>query len=181
MNVTNSIFSQRGTFSVEFAIVGIFFGLLLIFSSDLVIKLSMKGKLDRLSFSSVSILKERTQLYGKQTVVSHSQAEQINNIAFSSLKRMNRTVRHERFGVRVEGMTFSKSGEMNPIATYQFGLTFTPSKPLAELEHLSVLTSWGRRVPLYRVSVCYQTNNWFGSLIGSNYELVCSESVMIGR
>jgi tight adherence protein F len=179
--VTNSISSQRGSFSIEFAIVGVCFSLLLIFASDLVVKMSMKGKLDRLSFSAVSILKERTQLYDQVSSSNYSQAKQIYEITSLSLNRMSNTFSRDRFGVHVEEMTFSKTGKRNPIVTHQFGLPFTTSQLITDLESLSVLSSWGRRVPLYRVSVCYQTDNWFGSLIGANYDLVCSESIMIGR
>lgn len=179
--MTNSISSQRGSFSIEFAIVGVCFSLLLIFASDLVVKMSMKGKLDRLSFSAVSILKERTQLYDQVSSSNYSQAKQIYEITSLSLNRMSNTFSRDRFGVHVEEMTFSKTGKRNPIVTHQFGLPFTTSQLITDLESLSVLSSWGRRVPLYRVSVCYQTDNWFGSLIGANYDLVCSESIMIGR
>ena len=181
MNVTNSISSQRGNFSIEFAIVGVCFSLLLIFASDLVVKMSTKGKLDRLSFSAASILKERTQLYDEKSSSNYSQAKQIYDITSLSLSRMSNTFSLDRFGIQLEEMTFSKNGTKNPIGTHQFGLPFTTSQPITDLEHLSVLSSWGRRVPLYRVSVCYRTDNWFGSLIGANYELVCSESIMIGR
>lgn len=64
MNDRNLKSKQRGIFSIEFAIVGICFSLLLAFSGDVIIKLSIKGKLDRLSYSLVNVLKERTQLYG---------------------------------------------------------------------------------------------------------------------
>lgn len=50
MNVTNLKYKQKGTFAIEFAIVGLFLGILLMVTIDSTIKISTKGKLDRLSF-----------------------------------------------------------------------------------------------------------------------------------
>ena len=58
MNGLNLKSKQRGVFSIEFAIVGVVFSLLLAFSGDVIMKISIKGKLDRLSYSLVNVLKE---------------------------------------------------------------------------------------------------------------------------
>ncbi|WP_254795850.1 tight adherence pilus pseudopilin TadF [Moritella viscosa] len=43
------------------------------------------------------------------------------------------------------------------------------------------MTSWGRRASIYRVTMVYRTENWFGALIGEEFNTVSSSAIMIGR
>ena len=180
--MTNLKFKQGGNFSVEFAIVGLFFGLMLVFSGDVIIKLSVKGKLDRLSFSLVNVLKERTQLYGEDYKIKPAEATSLQTIAEHSLGRTLGTFDNSKFGILVEELTFSAIGAANPLNPFPLGSqSCEVSKTLAELAYLSVVTSWNRQASLYRVTLCYETDNWAGSLLGTDFTTVSSSSVMIGR
>lgn len=174
---------QQGTFSVEFAIVGLMFSFLLVFSGDVIIKLSMKGKLDRLSYSMVNILKERTQLYNEDYKITQAEASELNTISRGSLTRMSASSFNTNdLQVIVEELTFADIGRPNAVRTFNFGRQICSlNTTLADLEHLSVVTSWDRQATLYRVSLCYETENWVGELLGGDFRVVSSDAVIIGR
>jgi len=166
----------RGNFTVEFAIVGLFFSLLLVFSGDVIIKLATKGKLDRLSYSLVSVLKERTQLYSGDEVLS-TEAVNLKTIAVNSLNRTFTNFEDEDFSMCVEGLTFDASNLAKPV---NYSCSWTASETLAELSTFSVITSM-QQAPVYRVTLSYETDNWIGDLLGETFTTVTSSSVMVGR
>jgi len=173
---------QSGNFTVEFSIVAIFFSLQLVFSGDVIIKLSVKGKLDRLSFSLVNVLKERTQLYSESYQIKQSEAAALKKIAVNSLKRTYGNFKGENFGFLVEEQTFSDIAAPNALSKFNLGAQrCAVAKSLGQLQHLSVVTTWNRQATLYRVTLCYETDNWIGGLLGKEFTTVSSSSVMIGR
>ncbi|MCG7497042.1 ATP-binding protein [Vibrio sp. Of7-15] len=174
--------SQRGTFSVEFAIVGIFFALLLVFSGDIIIKMSIKGKLDRLAFSMVSILKERTELYDDDYKITSAEVDAIFDITRNSLARTLGSYEASRLGMLVEEQTFRDINSPNAAVRFSRGQqTCQVSQFLSQLTDLSVVTSWGRQASLYRVTLCYETDNWVGELLGEQFTTVSTNAIMIGR
>lgn len=182
MNVRNLKFKQAGVFSIEFAIVGIFFGLLLSFSGDVIMKLSIKGKLDRLSYSLVNVLKERTQLYGMDYRLTSEEVDSLNNIAIHSLSRTFGAFDAHKYGVLVEELSFSSVDVPNPIISERRGAqTCRVNQSIRDLKALTVLSVRGRIMPLYRVVLCYESDNWFGSIVGKHYTTVMSDSIVIGR
>ena len=46
---------------------------------------------------------------------------------------------------------------------------------------MSVMTTWGRRAALYRITLCYETNSWFAAFKSGNNSVVSSSALMIGR
>lgn len=186
MSVKSLNYSQRGTFTVEFAIVGLIFSLLFVFSGDVIIKLAYKGKLDRLAYSLVNIVKERTQLYDDSYSLTPANVTTVANIAEASLRRMITDFDSNKFGYVIEAVTFDASHR----STYQaFSSNVvgnsaiqcnTPNK-LNQMMHLSKITTWGRPSTLYRVTLCYETANWIGDLLNMNFTRVESDAVMIGR
>lgn len=173
---------QSGNFTVEFAIVGLFFALLLVFSGDVIIKLSVKGKLDRLSFSLVNVLKERTALYTVKYQINAAEALAMQSIAVNSLSRTLGNFDAGKFGILVEDLTFAAIDKPNPLNSFPLGeQKCAPANTLDKLANLSVVTSWGRQATLYRVTLCYETDNWIGDLLGSAFTTVSSSSIMIGR
>jgi tight adherence protein F len=190
MNCRNSQFKQRGVFSVEFALIAVFFSVLLVFSGDVIIKLSTKGKLDRLSYSLVSIIKERSKLYPVDSTLTQAEIEaeadtntdaevdDIYLIASRSLARTMGSFEPASLGMRVEQITYNPDRQIEDVR----GTGCNVNQPLnALLTPLGVVTSWGRNVGLYRVTLCYQTDNWFGNLVGQRYTTVSSSSVITGR
>lgn len=182
MSVQNLKSKQRGVFSIEFAIIGLVFSLLLAFSGDVIMKISIKGKLDRLSYSLVNVLKERTQLYGADYQLTGSEVTSLNNIAKHSLTRTFSVFDASNYGFLVEELSFSDSETPNPMISEQRGtIRCRVDQSIDELEKLTVLSVRGRKMPLYRVAICYESNNWFGGLVGKSYTRVMSDSIVIGR
>lgn len=177
--------TQLGGFTVEFAIVGAFLSLLLVFCGDITIKLAYKGKLDRLSYSLVNVLKERTQLYGEEYFLTTNQVTSIVNIATDSLRRTANAFDPARLGYLIESVTF----DQDQVPTYEAFpqvldgtvKTCQTNRTLDTMTHLSKVTTWGRRTTLYRVTLCYETNNWLGDLLNREFKTVQSDAVMIGR
>ncbi|PMH46900.1 hypothetical protein BCU68_01310 [Vibrio sp. 10N.286.49.B3] len=177
---------QKGTFSIEFAIIGVFFSLLIAFSGDVIIKLSVKGKLDRLSYSLVNILKERTQFYSSDPDFT-ADGKVLNKISKQSLQRTMPTFENSNYGLLIESLAFYDPDDNSTYASpyYQSlergGNHCSVSDSLEDLESLAILSSWDRKVPLYRVTLCYETDNWIGDLLGTQFSTVSSSSFMIGR
>lgn len=174
---------QKGIFSIEFAIVGVIFSLLFVFSGDVISKLSFKGKLDRLSFSMVNILKERTQLYSDDYAITQEQVDLLVDISSQSLGRTIRSFDSASFGYVFESVTFDSDN--NPTLTSfsqsGSGISCTVGSSLLSYQHLSKVTTWNRQTSLYRVTFCYNTDNWIGDLLGREFRRVQSDAVMIGR
>nr|WP_237476280.1 tight adherence pilus pseudopilin TadF [Vibrio eleionomae] len=179
---------HKGSFTVEFAIVGVFFALLLVFSGDLVIKLSMKGKLERLSYSMVSVLKERTQLFDEDTFdITNTQATDIYNVAANSMQRTMGKFEAEKFGVDLKVRQRSNYGlgnstiavtDWNSADALGIGISCNGHEPDREL---IFQTSWGRSATLYEVTLCYSTPNWFGQLVDEQYLSVSANAITLGR
>jgi len=187
MNKANLIPQQRGSFTVEFAVVGLLFATLLVFSSDVIIKISMKGKLDRLSFSAVSIIKERTQLYSNGNTVDYtmtsSEVDSIYGVILTSMKRTTSSFDSAKFGMRFEEQTYTNSGVANALVFFNSGLNVCQvSTNLSAIENdLAVTTTWGRKSTLYRVTLCYETVNGVVSMLDSGFTTIQSSSVLLGR
>lgn len=162
--------------------VGLFFSLLLVFSGDVIIKLSVKGKLDRLSYSLVNVIKERTQLYDGNLQMTDKDINDIDLIARHSLERTFGNYDASHYGLLIESQRFSGIGQALP-ATHETrgSLTCRVAEPISQLQHLSVVSVWGHQMPLYRVTLCYRTDNWFGDLVSTQFTDVTSDSIVIGR
>ncbi|MDB1123137.1 tight adherence pilus pseudopilin TadF [Vibrio algarum] len=167
------------------SIVSMAFVMMLMFAGDLVAKISMKGKLDRLSFSAASVAKERTQLYSEDYKMSNQQLNDIYDVMAKSLKRTYTNYSQADFGMLYEEQTYSTSGVTNALVTWNStgGITCSVSENLSQIEsNLAVTTSWGRKSTLYRVTLCYETENWLiGFALGSGFTRVTSSSVILGR
>lgn len=172
---------EQGNFTVEFAIVAVFFSMLLVFSGDIITKLSVKGKLDRMSYSVANIVKERTQLFDESSFsITESEYKKADAIAQASLSRTLESFDSKLFGSVLEVQTFNNNFAPNDLQTFSSGnIACDIGDPLSP--DLSVITSWGRKATLYRITLCYETDNWFGELIGGEFKVVNSRSIAIGR
>ena len=131
----------------------------------------------------VNVLKERTQLYDSDLKFTWTDAQQVRDIARNSLKRTIGSFDEQRFGVLVEEVTFSRVGGTGQLNQFPLGTNRCLVRlPLNELRQLSVETIRNRQASLYRVTLCYRTNNWIGSLLDiDEFKEVSSSSVVIGR
>ena len=179
--INSRLSKEKGTFTVEFAIVGIIFSLLLVFTGDLVIKLATRGQLDRIAYSSVSLLKERSQLFYQDSDMTQDEAEKIYKIVESSLRRTLGGFDENRFGFIINarrGVDF----EFNWTSPDGLASNCT-SRDLAGpyTQELGFATSGQNQVTLYQVTLCYDTLDWYGHLLGRDYQRVSTNAIMVGR
>ncbi|GAK83915.1 Flp pilus assembly surface protein TadF [Vibrio ponticus] len=183
MKEINSISKQAGTFTIEFALVGLLLGTMFLFTADVVVKLSMKGKLDRMSYSATSLLKERTQLYSEDYLTTAADADAIFNVIQGSIERTTASYQASRFGMVIEEQTYAADSSPNALKTIRRGDQLCQlDQTLGQLRNsLAVVTSWGRQATLYRVTLCYATDNMVEHVLDSGFSMVSSSSVVIGR
>lgn len=185
---------QRGVFAVEFALVAAVIGLFLVFISDVVIKQNIQGNLQRLSYSGVNIIKERTQLYNVD--MDNDQFNELRNILISSITRTMGGFEDEMFGIYLEQVVLldKEACKENTIADcYNVGYSHgkkgskikdrcQPATPLKDMHGLYFTTNLNTPPTFYQVTLCYQTADWFGNYVGVDYNgLVRVSSVMMGR
>ena len=188
-------YKQKGTFAIEFALVGVFLAVIIAFSGDVIVKVSVKGKLDRLSYSIVSLAKEKTQLYGDDRYkIQNDDVDLLYTVAKNSLSRTIGDFESDKFGMIMEEQTYSGTS-LDALYTRRLGsadssdgatATCVEGTSLSTIEgsdntRLSVLTTWGRMASVYRVTMCYETENYVGSALGSDFTVVKSSSVILGR
>ena len=180
---------QSGVFTVEFALVASIIALFLVFISDVVTKQSMHGHLQRLSYSGVNVIKERTQLYTPELYpdeyvkISNIQTQQLFRLLQNSMQRTMSGFNPGAFGMYLEQVLFEDNDLSKPVPTVvnQPGMACTPRQKLESMTDLFLETSWGNAAPLYRVTLCYKSDNWFGALVDTEFTTVSASSIMIGR
>ena len=174
---------QVGVFTVELALVTVIIFSFITFTSELTIRQSIHGLLQNLSFSGVSLIKERTQLYDSNATVSHDQATDLFRLLSQSMSRSFAGFRESNFGMTIEQVTFRNKDIKAPVLSlYKKGIS-CPSggKRLTRETQLFFLTERGNPIPLYRVSLCYQKgDNSFLSQL-TNRQKLASSAIMIGR
>lgn len=166
---------QRGNFTVEFAIVGIVFSLLIAFSGEIVTKLAIRGKLDRMAYSGATIIAERTQLFDEEYDVDVSEGVANYSIIKASLARTMKNFNESNFGYSLDMFTYS-SGDSSAAPT----TIYTTGKPCSvrtPSSNMLVTTGWGRSLSLYQVTLCYDVDNWYGG----DSSLINSFSIALGR
>lgn len=171
---------ESGNFTVEFALILSTFIFIFLFSGDLVYRLVLQGKIDRTSYSLVNIIKARTQFFGRDGNVTSTQANTLYQIAINSFHRNFNNFDENELGLIVESQTFWDIAHANSPKRYILG-GLSCTQPTGNMSETSVVTSWGRQAPVYRVTICYKAKSMLGSLAGHAYPAVYSSSVMIGR
>ncbi|MBM7038390.1 tight adherence pilus pseudopilin TadF [Vibrio ulleungensis] len=181
--MTNSISRQKGVFIVEFTLMLFSLVIFILFTMDVMFKVSTKGKLDRIAFSAVSIAKERTQLYDSRNTFSDDDAKMIYQITSGSLARTMGDFDATKYGIQIEAQNYTDEGVPLTVDVFSEGsLDCSNGETLSDLEpQLRVTTSWGRNANLYRVVTCYDTENYVAGVLGNGFTQVGSSAVMVGR
>ncbi|RUM48906.1 MAG: hypothetical protein DSY85_16750 [Marinomonas sp.] len=179
--------SQRGTFVVEFAAISFALVLLMAFCGDLVIRLATKGKLDRMAYSAVTIVKERSALFAAEDFqlldgsARQTQFDELHKIVEASLIRTMGSFNAQQFGMTLDVIGIGENDELvggsNTLPDDQ-GIQCESSQSMQTLvTALKLDTS----PTLYRITLCYETVNWFGGLLDEDYGMVRSHAISIGR
>lgn len=168
---------QRGSFVVEFALVLVFFSGLFGMLVNYSIAINTKGQLDRVAYSLATIVAERRQLFNSSLDVCFpeqagdckKQAEEFYALVSASMGRMMSNFDKTKFGLRIEQVSLDKKGlneggaelekrydRIDKGTIAQCDVT-TEAQTMSESDakRLLPLTTRGRRLPLYQVSVCY--------------------------
>jgi tight adherence protein F len=181
--LSNSYNKQKGAFLVEFAVLAASLSVFFLFTVDVMFKISAKGKLDRVSYSAVSIMKERTQLYDATFAMTSADTGLIYNVMEGSIRRTMGDFDELDFGILFEAQTYDTSGVKQDLVSIDEGnKQCEPKETLGQLEpQLKVETNWGRPASLYRVTVCYDTENFVAGVLGNGFTQVSSSAVIVGR
>ncbi|WP_407334425.1 tight adherence pilus pseudopilin TadF [Enterovibrio sp. 27052020O] len=182
----HSVSKQRGVFVIELTMILLAFSLIIVFTMDVVVKQTVKGKLDRLSYSLVSLLRERSQLFDGKETMTYDEAAQSFSLIQRSLSNTMGNFDISRLGMVIEQQRFDAN--KNPIAAVVNQHIFNlgayecePEEALSRKIDLSPVTQFDNKLALYQVTLCYRTDNWYGNLAGETFERVRSISLSFGR
>lgn len=160
--------TQQGSFIIEFALFSVFFSTLILFTADIVIKQDLAGQLDRLSYSAVNLLKERSELYQRNAEIDQAQVDQIKALLDSSLNRSYNNFIAGDFSIKVEQQLVDGDNNTTTGDTLNRGdFICNPAQSLASLvanvPELAPITNSGNRANLYQATLCYRAKDFIGN------------------
>lgn len=174
---------QRGVFSIEMAFVLIGMCACLYFCFDLGYQQIRKSQLERVSYSLVSVLKERSLLYRKNKndtqyeIVNASQVEQLKSIG-AKLLGVDKNKISVVVDYRIEAINKPR------VSALSAGIECTPLQTLSNKLDVT-LEKGGRPAPIYQVTICQQVPAWFESIVGGdkskNKRILQVQSSFVGR
>ncbi|EGQ7831330.1 tight adherence pilus pseudopilin TadF [Vibrio vulnificus] len=170
---------QQGAFMVELALVLMFISGLFVVMTNYVVAINTKGQLDRAVYSLTTIMAERKQFFdgdldicGRADPYCSETKRAVNYLSKASLKRMMPGFDESKFGVFVEQLVVEGDNPSNFIKRYKkFSSGVTDGCNLPNLDSLTKeealellpITSRNRRLPMYQITLCYETPfNIFG-------------------
>jgi len=161
--------NQRGVFAIEMSFVLFFIAALLIFTGDIAFKLFNRIALDRVSYSLVNIVKERSRFYDKRFELNKRDIDDIQMLASRLLGG------HRSFGLRVQSLNNGVN------QTFDGGAGAGCNVPALSAALVPENIA-GTAFPLYQVTLCYDIDNWFDKFLGSKTKShLQSTSVIVGR
>lgn len=181
--------NKRGSVTIEFIFMLILLTFIFAFLADFVIVRSTQGKLDNASYSLVNVLRERIQLFGDNGTATltdddlHDFEKVARGLLYGDKNDDNQKVLIvlEHFW-REPGST---SNKFERLPSSSNGCE--PYRKIEELVHLSPNSeiNEGRKIPLYQVTLCAETNSFFKSLYLSKENqslgLIRSSSLAVSR
>ncbi|OAN14031.1 hypothetical protein A3K86_12525 [Photobacterium jeanii] len=188
---------QRGSVAIELTFVLGALAMCMMFAGDLAAKMTIQGELDNLSYSMVNIIRDRSALYSTphakkvREELSKADAAQIDRIVRSTLSRQRVGFSEHKYALIVEGAQFynAASKDIPPsIKNYdifQFGNRQLSCDVLdkSEFTTLAPYTNKKRYMPMYRVTVCYESPDLFQRFAQSSSQpiVIRSSSINVGR
>ncbi|MEN3262213.1 tight adherence pilus pseudopilin TadF [Sodalis endosymbiont of Spalangia cameroni] len=179
------ITNQHASVAVEICLLISLFGFLLVYLTFITVCISTQGKLDRLSYSLVGILRERTVLYPPHQPLSSADVEELYAVAKIILHDMHINGDLSNLSIKAEELVFRGDKKANNtlvnrtspapgdgIPEYHFfraGKKSDNCEAPARLDTLGALSPdnnlYGKQ-PLYQVTLCYQIgmSNTFNKL-----------------
>lgn len=169
---------EKASISIE--MIGIFsiFSILIVLSADIGSLMVTQNKLEKISYSLASIIRERIALFDSRSI-NDNDAENLYNVATILAKN---TLKPE-FGMKLEVLTFKNEDEVK-IDSYNFGnLECNPSKTIDEFKDISFYTNYNENISLYRTTLCADPKSNFVPIknIGSSFIKPIASSITFGR
>ncbi|GAA5646284.1 MULTISPECIES: tight adherence pilus pseudopilin TadF [Vibrio] len=183
---------QKGAFAVELAMVLVFASGLFVVVVNYMLAINKKGQLDRAAYSLTTILAERKQLFNADLDICSGNCNQTENTAYSiaaaSMKRMIPNFDKTKFGMRIDEVRLDErvlsNGKVDYVRRHKalekgnvIGCNFPDMSDIDKAKAIEMLpvTSRNRRLPLYQVSLCYETPvNILGVANGEVFRIVSS-------
>ena len=169
---------QAGVFSIEMAFVLIGMCAALYFCFDLGYQQIRKSQLERVSYSLVSVLKERTLFYQKKEQVSTEEVNDLHLLAVRLLNIKNNSQVSVVVDQRIQGQPSTQIR-----STISQVISCKPHQMLSDKFDIT-LEKTGKKAPVYQVTVCQQIPAWFESVISGeakNSRILQVQSTFIGR
>lgn len=165
---------QAGAFTVELALVLMVFAGLFVAIANHLLAVDRKGQLDRATYSLTTILAERKQLFDANLDICAGDCRETEHVSFSivsaSLKRMSQSFDKTKLGMRIDEIRLEEKLDSSGKLVYKrvqktltkgaiHGCNFPDMSDMTKEKALELLpvTSRGRRLPMYQVSLCYET------------------------
>ncbi len=187
---------QKGSVAIELTFVLGALAMCMMFAGDLAAKMTIQGELDNLSYSMVNIVRDRSALYSSpqsKKVREHllpEDVDQIDRIVKSTLSRQRVGFDESKYALIVEEAHFKKQTKKAeflhnmPKANYR-GNSKLGCKPSdkSEFTALTPYTNKKRYMPMYRVTVCYESPDLFQRFTQSSESpiVIRSSSINVGR
>lgn len=191
--IKDFLLNKRGSVTIEFIFMLMLLTFIFAFLADFVIVRSTQGKLDNASYSLVNVLREQVQLFG-DNIGDNGTA----NLTDDDLHDFEKVARGLLYGDKNDDnqKVFivlehfwrepgSTSNKFERLPSSSNGCE--PYRKIEELVHLSPNSEIndGRKIPLYQVTLCAETNSFFKSLYLSKENqslgLIRSSSLAVSR
>lgn len=175
--MTNSK-TQHGVFSIEMAFVLVGMCAALYFCFDLGYQQMKKSQLERVSYSLVSVLKERSLAFDKRENVDKNEMHNLQKLAAKLL-----STEIEKVSVVVDYRIGQKRGR----SQYQKAVGDPPCNPHQKIDSRFDVTleKSGKKAPVYQVTVCQQVPAWFEKAINGKVDfddrILQAQSTFLGR
>lgn len=189
INQKNIVIDIQGVIIVEFVFVFFITALFIKILLSVTEYYSTIGKLDRISYSLVGIVRERTRLYNDNNELTQIQVNQIKQLADSMLVNSRST--ETDLAIKIETIHFDhtessaiEDRHIDNTKSFSFNTgVCEPKKPLSELTQLSSFSHAGRWIPLYQVTLCLPATPWYSALFNreGNITPIKSSSIAIER
>lgn len=181
----NIIINTSGAMIIEFSLVFLIIALFIKSMISIAEHYSTIGKLDRISYSLAGVIRERSQLYHDDNILTQQQVNQLHDLAESML--LNSNIPSHDLAIRVDTIHFKQPQSsdienrvIDDIKTLSFSVgSCEPDSPLRGLTHLSSFSNAGRWIPLYQVTLCFPAASWYSTLLNQNGPAIAIKSSSI--
>lgn len=171
----NTLKSDSGAVTIEAAGVFVCMIMLIFFVFDLSKLILNKGKVERVSHSIASIVRERTYLYNSQNLLTRQDVEDMADVA---KRLLGDTFPGKNVAIQIETLYFDNGNKNSATIDDSMSVSYSTlfssvssckaaGNTLKNAPELKNMTFWSERsswgwVPVYRVTVCVERDDFSG-------------------